>query len=363
MIALSKLSLTEGDISETVEVIRSGQLVQGNKVAEVEKIFEELFPNSMAIAVSNGTAALHLALLAHGIGEGDEVIVPAYSFVATANAVELCGAKAVFADIDLANYNVSGESVSRMITNKTKAILPVHEFGIPAPIEKLNELARTHSLSLIEDAACALGSKSMGNLIGEFATTSCYSFHPRKIVTSGEGGLVLTKKSHISEFVRSMRNHGINPRVTQREYILAGFNYRMSDISASLLVGQIRRLEEITIVRNRIAALYTSGITNQKIKLTLMPAGVRFNWQTFSVLVDSKIGAESLIKYLRSKDIESAKPSQFIPSEPYYLHKYKHSLKTWPNAMAAVERAVALPMHDQLSLDEVERVIEAVNDF
>jgi perosamine synthetase len=329
----------------------------------LEEYVEQLYGVKYAIAVSSATAALHLSLMSLGVGRGDEVIVPAYSFVATANAVELTGAKAIFADISLSDLNICSSEIERLVTDRTRAIIPVHEFGLPADMESINRIAHGKNLTVIEDAACAFGVRVNGNFVGSESKLSCFSFHPRKIVTSGEGGLVLTSDSAIAEYVQSMRSHGLNTVNSEREFIRAGFNYRMSDLGASLLIGQIYRLDEIIQIRARVASEYVSRINNEKITIVKPGSGIRSNWQTFVVLVASGFSADSLISHLGNLGIESAKPAQFIPSEPSFNGRCLNPSNMWPNASQARYSAVALPLHHKLSENEIEKVIEGVNNF
>jgi len=360
---LSRPSLDEEDFANLERVARSGNLVQGTEVAKLEDYLQQLYGAKHSIAVSSATAALHLSLLSLGIGPGDEVIVPAYSFVATANAVELTGAKAVFADISLSDLNINVHEIEKLINSKTRAIIPVHEFGLPADISTIQRIADSNNLTVIEDAACAFGVKVNGKLVGSESAISCFSFHPRKIVTSGEGGIIFTNDDSVAEYVKSMRNHGLSLVNSERAYARAGFNYRMTDLGASLLNGQLTRLEKIIEIRNRIASEYLLNISNVKISLIKPRSEVSPNWQTFVVLNNSGADADALIAHLGRLGIESAKPAQFIPSEPYYNEKLSTPSALWPHASRARLTAVALPLHHKLSVGEIQEVIKGVNNF
>jgi perosamine synthetase len=240
---LAKPDIREEDIALVNEVLRSGMLVQGVYVEKLEEAFALFHNVKHAIAVSNGTATLHLALHVLGIGPGDEVIVPAFSYVATANVVELVGATCVFADIEERTFNIDVRRIEEKITPRTKAIIPVHEFGLACDIEAVCALAAKHNLHVIEDAACALGAAQNGKPVGSFGIMGSFSLHPRKSITSGEGGLLLTNDDHIAARLRQLRNHGIRMENAQMNFVDAGFNYRMTDFQAALAWSQFQRLE------------------------------------------------------------------------------------------------------------------------
>lgn len=208
-IPLSRPHIIEKDINAVKKVLESGMLVQGREVETFEKRIASYLGIKNAIAVSNGTASLHLALIALGIGPGDEVIIPAFSYIATANVLELVGAKPVFVDVELETCNIKVDKIEEFITPNTKAIMPIHEFGLACDISAIVEIADKHHLYVIEDAACALGAKEDDKSVGSFGNFGSFSFHPRKNITSGEGGMMTTDDSDLAEKVRILRNHGI----------------------------------------------------------------------------------------------------------------------------------------------------------
>ena len=244
------------DKQAVIDVLDSGMLIQGKKVAELERQFCEYLGMENAIAVSNGTATMHLILHAWGIGPGDEVIVPALSYVATANVVELVGAKVVFVDVDENAFNIDVTKIEEKITVNTKAILPVHEFGLCCNIEAICDLAKKHDLLVLEDAACALGATSNGKFSGTFGDAASFSLHPRKAITSGEGGVIVTNDAKLASKLRMLRNHGIEMQNGEMTFPTAGFNYRLTDIQAALVSSQFKRLQTILEYKRELAKVY-----------------------------------------------------------------------------------------------------------
>ncbi|MCP4215992.1 MAG: DegT/DnrJ/EryC1/StrS family aminotransferase, partial [bacterium] len=244
MIKLAKPYIPEEAIKNVVDVLRSGNLVQGKYAKEFEISLCDYLDVPHAVVVSSGTAALHLALIALGIKESDEVIVPAFTFPATANVVELVGAKPVFVDINLSDFCIDTSNIEAKITAKTKAIMPVHEFGQAAKMDDIIALVKKYNLKLVEDAACALGTEFDNQKVGTFGELGCFSFHPRKAITTGEGGVIVTRSAELAEKLRVLRNHGISAKNGTIDFIAAGLNYRMTDFQAALGLGQMKSLED-----------------------------------------------------------------------------------------------------------------------
>lgn len=363
-IPLARPGIDETDIQRAVEVLRSGMLVQGKNVNAFEKMFAEYHKVNHAIALSNGTATLHLALLAYGIGKGDEVIVPAFSYVATANVVELAGATPVFVDIDITTFNIDVQKIEGKISSKTRAIIPVHEFGLACNIEKVCQIASQYNLIVIEDAACALGATQNGKPVGSFGHFGSFSLHPRKSITSGEGGILITNNEELALKVRALRNHGIDSQKSEMDFIEAGFNYRMTDFQAALVSGQMERLRSILDYKNDIAAIYFSGIRNPSITLPAVPAGFNHTWQTFHVLLADKMDQKETIALLKNKNIGSNYGAQCIPAQSFYKRKYSHDVsRDFPNANTAYTQGLALPIYDRLSKEEAHYIVNTINNL
>jgi perosamine synthetase len=350
--------IREEDIEAVVRVLRSGMLVQGEQVAALEKQFAEYTGASHAIAVSNGTASLHLALVALGVGPGDEVIVPAFSYVATANVVELVGATCAFVDIDPNTFNIDASKIEEAVTPRTKAIIPVHEFGLACDIEQVMAVARKHNLAVIEDAACALGAFQNGRHVGTFGDIGSFSLHPRKAITSGEGGVITTENPELARKLRILRNHGIEMQHQKMEFVEAGFNYRLTEMQAALVLSQFGRFKEIYEIKQKLAEQYFRALKDNKLlRLPVVPTGKTHSWQTFHTIVDEKVDRDKVIKLLREQGIGTNYGAQCIPSQQHYQKKYQLNACTlYPHAYRAFRSGLALPLYPLMTKDDVEAV-------
>lgn len=361
-IPLSSPDIRAEDIDAAVEVLKSGMLVQGKNVAALEDDIK-LFTNSAFVkAVSNGTSTMHLALVALGVGKGDEVIVPAFSYVATANVVELVGATPVFIDIDERTFNIDVTKVESAITNKTKAIIPVHEFGLACDIEALMKIANKYQIPVIEDAACALGATQNGKYAGTFGLFGSFSLHPRKAITSGEGGLLLSSDARMDSKVAILRNHGIELQSSGKmEFVEAGFNYRMTDFQAALVRSQLKRLPAIIEQKNELSQVYFNELNMDLIQLPYVPSGRNHTWQTFHVLLKDQ-NRDAIIEKLKEKGIGSNYGAQCIPMQQYYRKKYDlDSNALFPNAVRAYQYGLALPLYEKLNKDQLSYISTTLN--
>ena len=363
-IPLMKPDIQEDDILNVLEVLKSGMLVQGKKVEQLENKVCEYLNVKNAIALASGTATLHLALVALGIGKGDEVILPSFSFVATANVIEIVGATPVFVDIDIDTFNIDVAKIENAITYKTKAIMPVHEFGLPCDIGVILKLAKKYGIAVIEDAACALGAKEKSKFVGTLGDLGSFSFHPRKAITSGEGGIITTNNNDLAKKIRALRNHGIEIQNNKIEFIVAGFNYRMTDIQAALLIPQLNRFEMILENKNEIAQHYLSKIKNSNIGLPKIENSKRHTWQTFHVLLKNNLDQEKVINYLKEMNIGVNYGAQCIPQTQFYKNKYNLNVeKDFPNSLKAFQKGLALPLYNLLSENEINYIINTVNNI
>jgi len=345
-IRLAHPDVGDEELAEIAAVLESGQLTMGSRVDELEALLARAAGTTHAVAVSSGTAALHLAVLALGIGDGDEVLVPAYTFPATANVVALAGAKPVLVDVDPVTMNMDPAAAAQRVSTKTKALLAVHLFGRPARLEELPDLP------LIEDAAGALGAAHRGRLCGGLGLLGCFSFHPRKIVTTGEGGAVTTNDDALAERVRSLRHHGWSPSNAYDDMPAGAYNYRLSDVLAALGIPQMRRLEELLAARERVAAGYAERLAGLTITLPEADAGDRHGWQAYIVQLD---GRDAVMEGLRAQGIQ-------CQIGTYALHRlgaYRDQ-GAFPGADSAFERALALPLHSRLEDSDLDRVAEAL---
>jgi perosamine synthetase len=346
VIRLAWPALGEEELAAVAEVLESGQLTMGPKVAEFEEELARACEVEHAVAVSSGTAALHLAVLALGIGPGDEVIVPAYTFPATANVVALAGARPVLVDVDPETMNMRPEAVADAVTERTRAVLVVHLFGRPARWEEI-EAAVPDRVVFVEDAAGALGARRAGRACGGLGRLGCLSFHPRKIVTTGEGGAVTSNDSDLAETIRTMRHHGWR----DADMPVPGLNYRLPDILCALGVTQVRRLESLLEERERLAAAYRERLEG-RVELPSADEGDRHGWQAYIVRIDRR---DEALTALRNAGIEAQIGT-------YALHRLAayRDQGPFPGADAAYERALALPFHSRLTEEGMDRVAGAL---
>jgi perosamine synthetase len=337
-----------------LEVLDSGMLVQGAKVAELEKAFAGLVGVAHAVAVSSGTAALHLALLAHGIGAGDEVITTPFSFVATVNSILQVGATPVLADVDPATFNLDPERVDAVVTLRTRAIMPVHLYGQCCDMDPIMEIARRHDLWVIEDAAQAVQATYRGIRAGSFGT-GCFSLYATKNVMSAEGGIVTTRDPELADRVRVLRNQGMRERY---RYELLGYNYRMTDVHAALGVAQVGRVDEVTRRRRENAAVLSAGITS--VSTPSVAPGCEHVWHQFTVRLPNGSDRDAAIERLRRAGIGT---SVFYP-EP--LHRLPHVRSVvgdvrLPVAEDLAGRVLSLPVHPALTEEDLRRIVVEVN--
>lgn len=347
------------------EVLASGQLVQGPQVAAFERALAERLGWTEAIAVSSGTAALHLALIGMGAGPGDEVIVPAFGFPATANAVEHTGARAVPADVDPETFALTAESVLAAASERTVGVLPVHAFGIPAPMDALEALGAARGWWLVEDAACALGTDQGSPASwGSGRHPVCLSFHPRKVLTTGEGGVVGTNDPALAKRIRTLRNHGIGEGPLAdggargwRRFDEAGFNYRMSDLEGALGRVQLSRLGAIVADRQRVARLYAEALA--ALPAVRLPRGYDLERQCIQSLVvelPASVSRDAISAALGAQGIETTIGGYALAEQPYYARRYALPPSGFPVAARFAARALTLPLYAEMDAAAVRRV-------
>ena len=334
----------ERELAEVAEVLESGMLTMGPKVAEFEAEIARICEVEHALAVTSGTAALHLAVLAFGLEPGDEVVVPAYTFPATANVVALAGLKPVLVDVDPETMNIDPAKIE--VGPRTKAILAVHLFGRPLPLHDLPD-----DVPLLEDAAGALGARYRGRACGGLGVAGCLSFHPRKIVTTGEGGAVTTSDDAFADAVRQMRNHGWRSLVPP-DMPVPGLNYRLSDILCAVGIPQARRIDELLAERTRVADGYSERLRDLPVLLPRADDGDVHGWQAYVLQVDDR---DRILGELRAQGIEAQIGTYSLP----LLGAYRDQGE-FPGARRVFERALALPFHTRLTDSDLDRVAEAL---
>jgi perosamine synthetase len=375
VIPVARPVLDEREVAAARRAILSGWVSQGPEVAAFEREFAAVVGAPHACAVSSCTTALHLALLACGVGPGDDVVTVSHSFIATANAIRYCGATPVFVDIELETFNLNASLLDAAITPRTKAILAVHQLGMPCDLRSITDVARRHGVPVVEDAACAIGSairwegawESIGRPRGDIA---CFSFHPRKVLSTGDGGMLTTANAGFDEQFRLLRQHGMSvpdtvrhqaSRVTFEEYSVLGFNYRMTDIQAAIGREQITRLPALVARRRELAGRYHAALEASAIRVPLEPEWARSNWQSYAVRVPSG-RQRAVMQALLDEGISTRRGVMNAHRQPAY------GAGTWKLAAGqrldrseeAQDTAIVLPLFHDLAEADQDRVIDAL---
>jgi len=369
MIRLAIPSIEVDDLEAVDEALKSGFLVQGARVAEFERVFREYIDVKHAIAVSNCTAALHLSLLAIGVQTGDLVLVTAYSYVATANVIALCGAEPVFVDIQPDTFNMSPEALSKVLARlmqnaetarRVKAILPVHTFGQMADMPAILELAGRYNLPVIEDAACALGASWQGRQAGTWGVLGCFSFHPRKAITTGEGGVITTNDNELARKLRALRNHGQDPDTSAPDFIMPGLNYRLTEFQAALGSTQMTKLERIITARRNGAKRYDNLLVNSPIRPPVTASQAKHVYQSYVVTLPPRTAPvrQDLIQRLRDRGIETNIGTWHMPLTTFFRTRYGFKPGDFPVADAAFVQSLTLPLYETLAESEQVRVVQ-----
>jgi perosamine synthetase len=356
MIPIAKPLLGKEEIDAVTEVLNSGMIAQGPKVEEFELAFSEYTGSEYAAAVNSGTAALHIALLAHGIGKEDEVITSPFSFIATANSILYTGAKPVFADIEPDTFNIDPERIKEKITSRTRAIMPVHLYGHPADMKAIMEIADDNKLIVIEDACQSHGAECLGKKVGSFGT-GAFSFYPTKNMTTSEGGMLTTDEKEIAEKAKMIRAHGSKIRYLHE---MLGFNLRMTDIAAAIGLVQLGKLNKFTEARQRNAEMLSAGLKGLSgLVPAITKAGCTHVFHQYTVRAEKR---DQLAAFLKERDIGTGVhyPTP-IHKQPYYKELgYRDSM---PVSEKAVEEVLSLPVHPALSGADIQRIIDATREF
>jgi len=364
-IPVTKPVLDEAEERAVVQVLRSGWLVQGPKVAEFERMVADYVGARHAVATSSCTTALHLALLLHGLGPGDEVILPSFTFIATANAVRYVGATPVFADIDPATYTLDPASAAASLSPRTRAILAVHQIGLAADMDAINALAARHGLLVLEDAAPSLGATYRGRKVGGLGNCTCFSFHPRKVISTGEGGMITLQDDGLAERARRLRAHGMSVsdlarhqagRVVIEEYPEVGYNYRMSDLHAAVGIEQMKKLDGLLRRRRELAARYTERLAALPgLRLPASPAEAPHTYQSYLVELGPEAPPrERVMAELLAAGIATRPAVMAIHLTP----AYREHRRPLPATERATRRGLLLPLYPSMSLAEQDYVID-----
>jgi len=358
-IKISEPILGEEEKKAVIDVLDSGQLSQGEKVRQFEELFAQYIGTKYAIALNSGTAALHLALIANGIGEGDEVITSPFSFVASASAILMSKAKPIFVDIEEDSFNINPYLIEKKISDKTKAVIPVHLFGYPSDMEKINEIAKKNNLIIIEDACQAHGAKIGNKNVGTFGI-GCFSFYPTKNITTGEGGMITINDEKIDELIRKLRNHGSQIRY---HHDILGYNYRMTELSAAIGIAQLKKLEFFNSRRIENALYLQKKLKIPGIIIPKLKPGYRHVFHQFTIRVTKKykMTREELIKKLKQSGIECGIYYP-IPIHKQALFKKLGYDEELPVCEKITKEVLSLPIHPSVSKKDLNKIIDILGD-
>jgi dTDP-4-amino-4,6-dideoxygalactose transaminase len=373
MIPIARPYLTKEDAQAAYDTILSGWVTQGPKVEEFEEKFAAYTGAKYAVAVSSCTAALHLSLIVAGIGPGDEVICPSMSYIATANAIHYVGALPVFAEVDPVSFNLSLMDVQKRITSQTKAILLVHQLGMPADIDAFQALCTRHGLVLIEDAACAAGSTYKGKKIGSHSQLVCFSFHPRKVLSTGDGGMITTSREDYYLCLKRLRQHGmsVNDRARHlssqlvfEDHTELGYNYRLTDIQAAIGIGQLEKLDWMVAQRRKIANRYQEAF--QEIPCLQLPRetpGYYSNYQSYAISLgaDCPLSRNELMQQLLTKGIASRRGVMTAHRETAYRAYYPDL--HLPVSEKVSDSSVIIPLFVGISDEEIGYIISSIEQL
>jgi dTDP-4-amino-4,6-dideoxygalactose transaminase len=347
--SIIKPYITKKEEQQIIDVLKSGWLTQGRYVKAVEEKVKKYTKVKHAFLLNSATSGLVIAVKALGLKAKDEVICPSFTFPATSNAVILAGAKPVFCDIDLDTFNISVEQIEKVITKNTKAVMPVSEFGLPSDMHDICKISKRYHLHVIEDAACALGSKIKDKKIGSFGDMGIFSFHPRKIITSGEGGCLVTNSADIAKRTEYLRNHGDY----DKRFVGCGYNFRMSDIQASVLSTQFERIENVIKRRIVLAHNYNRLLRPLEdtgvLKIPHCPVGSRHTYQSYVILLNRRVNRDRVKAILRQRGIETQFGTHCVPLLDYYKNNFRIPEESYKNAYLAYRHTLTLPLYHTLN--------------
>jgi dTDP-4-amino-4,6-dideoxygalactose transaminase len=372
------------ELEAVQQPLKSGWVVQGPFVKAFEDKFANYIDAQSGVATTSCTTALHIAVAALGLKPGDEVIVPAFTWVSTANVVEFMGATPVFCDINLQTFNIDVDQIEALITPHTVGIIPVHLFGLPADMGTIMQIAEKHQLWVVEDAACGLGAYYDGKHAGTFGNAGCFSFHPRKSITTGEGGMIVTDQSDLDEICRSLRDHGASKTDLQRhhekasfllaEYNRLGYNFRMTDIQGAIGNAQMDRIDYILEVRHKLAANYDATLAGLDwLDLPLVPDGYDHGYQSYVTLFRPEAPAihnverlhdqrNQFMLKLEEQGVGTRQGTHAVVTQGWYVKKYGFKPEDYPNAYIAEKLSLSLPIYVQMTAEEQEYVIRKLKE-
>jgi perosamine synthetase len=355
------------------ESLISGWVTQGPEVSAFEQAFAERHRVAQALATTSGTTALHLILAALGIGPGDEVVVPSFTWVATANAVLYCGATPIVADVDPATYNIDLNDLERRISARTRAVIAVHLFGLCADMDAIRAVV-PEGVSIIEDAACAAGASYRGTPAGALGDAAAFSFHPRKSVTTGEGGMVTTQHAALAETVAMLRNHGASASAEERQrgprpylmpdFNLLGFNYRMTDVQAAIGRVQLGKLDRLIAERRQWAEYYRDRLQRLAwLRMPPFPTDGDHAWQAFVTMVDPQnapMSRNAIMEKLQANGIATRPGTHAVHMLGLYRNRFGYAPDDFPGARSCHDHTMAIPLHNRMTREDYDFVVEAL---
>jgi perosamine synthetase len=355
MIPISKPVIGEAEKAAVLAVLESGMLAQGPRVAELEGRFAELCQSKHAIATSSGTTALHVALLAHQIGPGDEVITTPFTFIASVNSILYVGARAVLVDIDEETFNIDPALIEAAVTSRTRAILPVHLFGYPCDMDPILEIAERHGLAIIEDTAQAVGARYKGRPVGSFGT-ACFSLYATKNVMTGEGGMITTNDDAVAEAARMIRSHGMKRRYY---HDIMGYNFRMSDLHAAIGLVQMDRFEELTAQRRANAAYLSANLKG--VRVPTVKAGYKHVWHQYTIRVNGD--RDAAVRQLNQAGVGTGIFYPLPAHKQIHLQELGYGEFSLPVADKVSQEVISLPVHPLVSQADLETIVREVNQL
>jgi len=360
-ISMSSQDISEADVKAVLDVLRSGRLALGPQTEAFEHALAQYVGVTHAVAVNSGTSALHLLVRALGLGPGDEVLVPSFTFAASVNAILYEGATPVFVEIEPETYNLDPEDLARRVTPRTKAIMAVDVFGHPAAWDDILAVAQAHDLRIIDDACEALGAEYKGRKLGTFGDAATFAFYPNKQMTTGEGGIVVTNDGEIARLCRSMRNQGRGEMGAWLEHERLGYNYRMTEMSAALGVSQLARLETFLAKRAHVAELYTERLQAlTAVRPPVVKPGVRMSWFVYVVTLAEGTHRDTIMRRMANDGVPTRGYFAPIHTQPYISDRFGDLAGTLPLTEAVAQRTVALPFHNSLAESDIDAVVAAL---
>lgn len=360
---LTELSVGQEELDEVARVFESGFLTQGMKTREFEDRVKKFTQNKWAHATSSATTGLHLSLVAIGVGVGDEVVIPDFSFPATANVVEQLGATPIFVDVSLETFNIDATKIEMVLSPRTKAIMPVHAFGLCAEMDMITEIANGSSIEVVEDAACALGATYKGVSAGKFGRLGVFSFHPRKVITTGEGGMIVTDDDAISERLSLLRSHGSIRLDHYLQFEEIGFNYRLSDINSAVGVVQMNKIQAILAGRRRAALAYSRRLSGvDGIKVPSEPNSHVHSYQSYVITLSRSTNRDKVIRFMRDAGVETTLGTYAMHLQPVFRRKYRLDDAEFPNASYAHRQCLTLPLGHSMTDVEIDFVCNKLVD-